>query len=193
MGQPKMWLPFGDEVMLQRLTRIMRQVTQPVAVVAAEDQELPELHPETLVCRDEFPDKGPLSGIYTGLKLLHENGVESAFVTACDCPFLKPEFVRFLADRFTPDFDSVLLTDGKYHYVLSAIFRTKLYDSAKRLLDHNQLRPIKLCDASSSLVLDIDAARISDPQLESLMNLNSPEDYEAALQKLNCENNHTNP
>ena len=43
MGLPKAWLPFGDETMLQRVVRIVATVANPVVVVAAENQELPEL------------------------------------------------------------------------------------------------------------------------------------------------------
>ena len=44
MGRPKAWLPFGpDEVMLQRVVRLVREVVGPVVVVAAPEQELPML------------------------------------------------------------------------------------------------------------------------------------------------------
>jgi molybdopterin-guanine dinucleotide biosynthesis protein A len=54
MGQPKAWLPFGDEVMLQRIVRIVRAVVDPVVVVAAPGQDVPEL-PDVQVIRDQGP------------------------------------------------------------------------------------------------------------------------------------------
>ena len=43
MGKPKAWLPFGGELMLPRVVRILRTVVAPVVVVAAPDQDLPPL------------------------------------------------------------------------------------------------------------------------------------------------------
>ncbi|MGZ6054814.1 MAG: molybdenum cofactor guanylyltransferase, partial [Isosphaeraceae bacterium] len=43
MGQPKAWLPFGPERMLQRVVRLVSTVTGPIVVVAAPGQELPSL------------------------------------------------------------------------------------------------------------------------------------------------------
>ena len=43
MGRPKAWLPFGGELMLPRIVRILREVVEPVVVVAASDQEVPPL------------------------------------------------------------------------------------------------------------------------------------------------------
>ena len=38
MGTPKCWLPFGDEVLLQRVVRVVGGVLSPVVVVAAKGQ-----------------------------------------------------------------------------------------------------------------------------------------------------------
>ena len=43
MGRPKALLPFGPEVMLERVVRILSAVARPIVVVAAPDQELPPL------------------------------------------------------------------------------------------------------------------------------------------------------
>ena len=43
MGSPKALLPFGDETMLQRVLRLLAPVVGPLVVVAARDQQLPEL------------------------------------------------------------------------------------------------------------------------------------------------------
>ena len=40
MGRPKAWLPFGDELMLPRVARLLREAVEPVVVVAAPGQDL---------------------------------------------------------------------------------------------------------------------------------------------------------
>ena len=92
MGRPKAWLPFGDEVMLQRVVRIVRAVVEPVVVVAAPGQDVPELPPEVEIVRDEIEGKGPLGGLAAGLAAL-EGQADAAYLSSCDVPFLMPEFV----------------------------------------------------------------------------------------------------
>ena len=70
MGRPKAWLPFGGELMLQRVVRVLRGVVDPVAVVAAPGQDVPPLPPEVSIVRDEVEGKGPLGGLAAGLAAL---------------------------------------------------------------------------------------------------------------------------
>ena len=67
MGRPKAWLPFGDEVLLQRVVRILQTVFDPIVVVAAPDQELPVLPDSVVVARDDREYLGPLNGLAVGL------------------------------------------------------------------------------------------------------------------------------
>lgn len=70
MGRPKALLPFGPELMLQRVVRILGEVVSPIVVVAAPDQDLPPLPAEILYARDEHPGRGPLEGLSAGMKVL---------------------------------------------------------------------------------------------------------------------------
>lgn len=54
---------------------------------------------------DLFPDHGPLAGIHAALTVMHS---PRAFITACDMPFLAPEFIRYLCSLATPEWDAVL-------------------------------------------------------------------------------------
>ena len=67
MGEPKAWLPFGGERMLQRVVRLVANVVEDVAVVAAPGQELPPLPPSVILARDPVPGRGPLQGLAAGL------------------------------------------------------------------------------------------------------------------------------
>src|SRR5258708_11619485 len=67
MGRPKAWLPFGPEVMLQRVVRMLSEVVAPIIVVAAPDQDVPALPAGVVVVRDEERGRGPLQGLAAGL------------------------------------------------------------------------------------------------------------------------------
>ncbi len=70
MGTSKALLPFGPETMLQRVVRLLGEIVSPIVVVAALDQELPELPGSVIVTRDENEGRGPLEGLRAGLKAL---------------------------------------------------------------------------------------------------------------------------
>jgi molybdopterin-guanine dinucleotide biosynthesis protein A len=93
MGRPKAWLPFGGETLLQRTVRVLREVVEPVIVVAAPGQDVPLLPEEVRIVRDEVEGQGPLGGLAAGLAAL-EGAVDAAYLSACDVPFLKAAFVR---------------------------------------------------------------------------------------------------
>tara|TARA_R110002072_G_scaffold173600_3_gene328462 strand:+ start:23733 stop:24353 length:621 start_codon:yes stop_codon:yes gene_type:complete len=180
MGRPKFSLQFGDEVLLQRVCRLLAEVVSPIVVVAAEGQELPALPDEVLIIRDEYDSLGPLAGIATGLDALPKE-VDAAFVTSCDAPLLRPEFVRRLIELLG-DHDVAAPTDGQYDHVLAAVYRTKLADHARRLLAEERRRPLFLVDETDSLRVHVDELRGVDPNLDSLRNMNTPEDYNDILQ-----------
>lgn len=179
MGRPKFSLPFGDEVLLQRVCRILSDAAAPIVVVAADGQNLPGLPDGVRVVRDEYDSLGPLAGLATGLESLRGE-VRAAFVTSCDAPLLRPEFVRRLIDRLG-DHDVAAPTDGQYDHVLAAVYRTELADQARRLLDANRRRPLYLLEESDSLRIHVDELLDVDPNLNSLRNVNTPEDYEEVL------------
>ena len=179
MGRPKATLPFGPEVMLQRVARILSEAVGPVVVVSARGQSVPDLSDNVQVVTDEYESHGPLAGIATGLGALR-NEVEFAFVTSCDVPLLKPAFVTEMVRRLG-NCDVAVPNDGQYDHVLSGVYRTKLEDQARQLLAADRRRPVFLLDDSSSLRVPVEELRAVDPQLDSLKNTNTPEEYAEAL------------
>src|SRR5438093_12861257 len=85
MGRPKAWLPFGHELLLQRVVRILGEVVDPISVVAAPDQEVPPLPPGVEIVHDSVRGRGPLQGLAAGLQSLRGK-VEAAYVSSCDAP-----------------------------------------------------------------------------------------------------------
>lgn len=179
MGRPKALLPFGPEVMLQRVVRRLREAAEPIVVVAAADQELPSLPEEIIVVRDERPDRGPLEGIAAGLRGL-SGLAEAAYVTACDVPFLQPAFVRRVVELLA-DYDAAMPHAEGFDQPLSAAYRLSVLPEIDTLLAADRLRPVLLFDRVRTRRISPDELAAADPELLSLMNTNTPEAYEAAL------------
>jgi len=178
MGRSKALLPFGPETMLQRVVRLLGSVVQPIVAVAAVDQVLPTLPASVIVTRDEREERGPLEGLRAGLKALPPE-IEGAYVTSCDVPLLVPGFVGQMLD-LTEGFDIAVMEVDGFAHPLSAVYCRTTLPYIEDLLARDRLRPAFLFDAVRTR--RITAAEItSDPDLRTLRNLNTPEDYQPAL------------
>jgi molybdopterin-guanine dinucleotide biosynthesis protein A len=180
MGRPKAWLPFGPERLLPRVVRLAGRAAGPVVVVAAPEQDLPPLPPAVLVVRDPVADRGPLQGLAAGLAALPESA-ELAYLTATDVPFLEPAWITRLAELIEDNDLAIPWAEG-FHHPLAALYRrAALLPAAESLLAAERLRPAFLMELVRTRVVTEDELRPVDPKLGTLRNLNTPDDYHAAL------------
>lgn len=179
MGQPKAWLPFGNELMLPRVARLLGEVTAPVVVVAAAGQEVPPLPVSVEVVRDEQEDRGPLQGLAAGLAAL-VGRADAAFLSACDTPFLRAAFVRRMIELLG-DCQICVAQVGDFHHPLAAVYRLDALPAVRQLLAADRLRPVFLFELAATRIVTASDLADVDPGLQSLRNLNTPADYEAAL------------
>jgi molybdenum cofactor guanylyltransferase len=183
MGADKATLPFGAETLLQRVARIVGQATSPVVVVAAQAQSLPELPRDIVVVRDQNPDRGPLEGMAAGLRAVQELSPEiaAAYITACDTPLLLPGFADRMAQMLDESHDAAVPMLDDVPQPLSGVYRTKLLPQIDELLAANRLRVRDLLERVPLRLVQADQLRDIDPGLLSLRNVNTPDDFRAAL------------
>jgi molybdenum cofactor guanylyltransferase len=179
MGRPKAWLPFGAETLLQRVVRLLSQVVQPIIVVAAPGQDLPHLPADVTVVRDTEKGRGPLQGLAAGLGAL-AGKADAAFLSGCDTPFLQPALVCRLIDLLGEN-DICVPKVGDYHHPLSAVYRMDVLAAVEKLLKDNRLRLIVLFEKLRTRVVTSAELIDADPELKTFGNLNTPEDYAAAV------------
>jgi molybdopterin-guanine dinucleotide biosynthesis protein A len=182
MGKPKAWLPFAGELMLPRVVRLLSEVVRPIVVVAAPDQEVPPLPSEVSIVRDEEKGRGPLQGLLAGLTAL-EGHADAAYLSSCDVPFLRPAFVHRLI-QLLGDHQICVPHVGEYHHPLAAVYRLDVAETVRRLLIEDRLRPFFLFQEVPTRVVETEELADMDPTFQSLRNLNTPQDYEAALRQI---------
>jgi molybdopterin-guanine dinucleotide biosynthesis protein A len=181
MGRPKVTLPFGPETMLARVVRLLGEAVDAVVVAGGLGQPLPPLPPWVLVVGDRRKDRGPLEGLAVGLRAAGTKA-EAAFVTGCDAPLLLPAFVRRMVE-LSAGYDVAVPHVAGLNEPLSAVYRTGVLPQAEALLAAGRLRPVHLFDQVRTRRVTADELADIDPQLQSLTNVNSPEDYRAALEQ----------
>ena len=181
MGLPKATLPFGPEVLLQRVVRLLSQAVQPIVVVAAPGQALPDLPDDVDIVRDEHESRGPMEGLRVGLSALRGR-CRRAYATSCDVPLLKPDFVRRVAALAEEGSEAAAVprTEGYFH-PLAAVYAIEVVIEIDRLLAADQRRLASLFDRVPTRVIEAAELLDVDPSLDSLKNMNQPADYLAAL------------
>ena len=188
MGTPKAALEWHGSTLLRRTAGILARVTNgPLVVVRAPGQDLPNLPKGTLISDDPREGKGPVQGIAAGLAALRGRA-DIAFISSTDMPFLHPAFarrvLRVLQDSETADV-ALPLARG-FRQPLAAAYRVSLAETAERLVAEDRLRPAFLFGQCTVETLDDAELKQDpvlaalDPDLDSVLNVNTPADYQAA-------------
>jgi len=156
------------------------------------------------------PVQGIAAGLAALSEQAEPGQAEAAFISSTDMPFLHPAFIRRvlrgLADAPDGGADApdggVDVKDGAgfegrgadvclpiargYPQPLAAAYRLTLAEAANRLVKQDRLRPAFLFEVCVVNRLDEAALKADpvlaslDPDLDSVVNLNEPADYEAA-------------
>ncbi|HET9256119.1 MAG TPA: molybdenum cofactor guanylyltransferase [Pseudonocardiaceae bacterium] len=186
MGTAKAALEWHGSTLLGRTLGVLaRALDGRLLVVRSPDQPLPSIPPRAEVVDDPAPGLGPLQGIAAGLAEL-VGRAPAAFICSTDLPFLHPLFVTRVMSALTDGFDAVLPVARGYPQPLAAAYRITLAPLAAELVAAGDLRPPSLLRRCATLVLD-DAALLrdpaladADPGLDSVVNVNFPQEYHAA-------------
>jgi molybdopterin-guanine dinucleotide biosynthesis protein A len=182
MGRSKAWLPFGPEVLLQRVVRILGEVASPIVVAAAPGQKLPELPIEVRVVLDPHSNRGPLHGFASGLRMLPID-VDLVYLTGTDAPLLQTSWVRRLVERIG-DADIALPEHAGFGQPLAALYRrSTVMPAAEALIREQRGRLLDLADRVQTLRFDGSTMGDVDPGLMTLRNLNSIGDYDQAIRE----------
>ncbi|ASQ89090.1 molybdenum cofactor guanylyltransferase [Mycobacterium intracellulare subsp. chimaera] len=175
MGRDKATLPGpgGAATLLEHVVGVVSQRCEPIFVMAAPGQPLPEVPARVL--RDEVRGQGPLPATGGGLRAAAETGARFAFVCAVDMPLLSASLIDDLIGLATEtNAEIVLPWDGRSHY-LAAVYRTDLAERIEGLVAAGARSMRALIDAS-------DAQQIVLPESRFLANVNSESDLRALAQ-----------
>ncbi len=184
MGEPKAALEWHGSTLLRRATGVLaRTVDGPVVVVRAPGQPLPPLPENVELVDDPVEGLGPVQGIAVGLAAVGTRA-ELAFVCSTDLPFLHPAYVRRLLGML--DEDAVLPHVRGHRQPLATAYRTALAPVLAEMAENRQLKLGQLFErcrtrrTDDAELLTEPRLRALDPDLDSVVNVNEPEEYRAA-------------
>jgi molybdenum cofactor guanylyltransferase len=187
MGTAKAMLEWHGSTLVRRVAGLVaRAIDGPVVVVRAAGQDLPALPSPVEIAEDARDGRGPLQGIAAGLDRLSARA-DVIFVTGVDTPLLHPAFVAHVLRSLRPEDDAALpRAHGFGHHLAAAYRTTPLARILGEQIERERLGARELVARLHAQELD-EAALLADPQiaaldphLDSLLNLNTPAEYEAA-------------
>ena len=180
LGRNKALEPFRGEPLIHRVIRRMGQVASNIIIVANDDERVAELDlPDGVTpVIDEYPGKGSLGGIYTGLRAAP---TEWAVFCACDMPFPSPRLYRALLSRRESSDAVVPVLDGRPEPIHAAYSRACL-EPIRAKLAADRLKISGFFDDVSVHYFTEDRVREIDPDFLSFFNINTQRDLEKANQ-----------
>jgi molybdopterin-guanine dinucleotide biosynthesis protein A len=182
MGSDKVALPFGGIPLIERVWRTLEPVARRVVVVGGEPR-LDRYGVETIP--DRYPGADSLGGVATALAHASETLGSDAWTlcVACDMPFLRPRLLAFLAE-LCEGFDVVVPRTGAGYEPLCALYRATCLPVIVAEIERGNLRIRGIFDKVRTREVEEQEVRQVDPNLRSFLNINRPEDLEAATRLL---------
>jgi len=170
-GSDKALLKLENQTMIELIVENLRKIFNKIYVISNADEY--SFLEDVVFAEDIIPGKGPLGGLYTGLKISDE---KYNFLTACDMPFLSAEFFKFLKKQ-KKGYDVLVPEYRAYLEPLSGIYTTDLIPYIKRALSNNQLK-IKsfFPEVNLKVIKEEEIREIADPEI-LFFNINYKDDF----------------
>ncbi len=178
MGCNKALLPWKDSTFLHVILQKLSLVCDELIVVA--NESLPAAFPGVRFVSDIIPFRGPLSGIHAGL--VHASS-PYAFVTACDMPFIEPAAVAWMGSQLQ-DRDAVVPAEDTFIEPLFACYAKTCVPVIESLLLRDERKTQELFRHIHCRYISGNELRIFDPTLRFLRNINSPAEYQFAVNEI---------
>lgn len=172
MGEDKALLPFGKTTVLDFLIGRLQRVCDEVILVTTPAQSYSNVSVRKIF--DLVSGKFGLGGLYSGLL---QSPAEINFVCGCDMPLLEPKLVRALVAQCA-GFDAVVPQVEGFFEPLCAVYSKACLPYIAAQLQTDDLRMTSWFAQARVRIVSEEELRAVDPELRSLMNMNTRADYE---------------
>jgi molybdopterin-guanine dinucleotide biosynthesis protein A len=181
LGRDKASLLIAGKRLLQQIIDKMSQLDEEIILVLAQGQLDPKLNsPQTVkTTTDLYYGKGPLVGIYSGLKA---SSGDYSLVVACDMPFLCVDLLRYMIG-LAKGFDIVIPRIGGHVEPLHALYSKDCLSHIEDMMKEGGiLNPTRLLDRVKVRYVEENEIESFDPERLSFFNVNTPSELQKAEQ-----------
>jgi molybdenum cofactor guanylyltransferase len=178
MGRDKAFLAFGNRLLIERVIEVIQRVTADVILITNTPEQYQRFGLPMFA--DVIPGAGSLGGIYTGLAYAK---TPYSLCLACDMPFVKPEFLRFLC-KTAAEADVVIPRNVEDFQPLCAVYSQVCREPIRQKIEAGRLKITGFFDEVRVRVIEGELLASYDPHDVMFFNANTPEEYEQARQML---------
>jgi molybdopterin-guanine dinucleotide biosynthesis protein A len=171
MGTDKGLLEFRGKKLFSFILDQVQGVSDDVYIISNREDD--DIYVPYRVFPDKILDIGALGGIYSALSYA-QNAL--CLILACDMPFVNRALIELLRTE-AAGFDAVIpeLRDGMLE-PFRAIYRTTCLPAVKAAIDAGERRAVSFLPQVKAKRIPPAALAQIDPNLESFVNINTPED-----------------
>ena len=177
MGANKAFLKFGGRTFIEHQIVQLGKIFDEIIVSANDADSYAGL--KLPVVSDIMPGKGPLSGICAGLI---RAASFHAFVIACDMPFIDEKMILYLKGQIG-DYDVIVPQTARGLEPMHAFYSKNCIQPIYRCIEKGKLRIIDFFSEVRVKVIDEKEFKGLDMSAQSLVNLNTPEEYKRYCKK----------
>ena len=180
MGQNKALMSLGASRLIDRVVDILGDVFGQLLIVTNTPDVYADL--EIPMVGDVVPNKGSLGGIYSAI---YHVMTPYCFVVACDMPFLNAALMRYMMRQMT-DYDVVIPDIEGQMQPLHAIYSKACLMPIEQRLAADRLKIVGFLSDVRVHTVTADEIRHVDPECLAFQNLNTPEEFQTAVERLNA-------
>lgn len=174
MGTNKALLRLGGQRIIDTLLAKIRPLFAEVLIITNDPAAYADLG--VPLWPDRLPGKGSLGGIYTAV---HHSAFAQTFCIACDMPLASPAVIAYLRDQ-APGYDVVVPRTPDGFQPLHAVYGKGCLPHMEAMLRADRLKIDRLFPLVRVRTVDEEEVRRIDSSLRCFLNVNSPEELEAA-------------
>lgn len=175
-GYNKAFLNFENKSFIENITN---QLTGFQNIYISVDNKEKYRKLDFTLVEDMYKDIGPIGGIYSALKAIDERYI---FVTACDMPKIKKEFIDFLCNTITEDVQCIVTQDEKGRiYPLGGIYSKDLIGEIENMIKEKDYKLLNLIIRTKSKIIPLSETNFNKSILNNINDIN---DYDK-LRNLN--------
>lgn len=178
LGYNKVLEIVGDRSLLEQVISCVASLSSEIIVVATEEQVIPQFkdYPDVQVVTDIYPGKGPLGGIYTGLKTSTST---CNLVVAADMPFLNCALLGYMLG-LADGVDLVAPRVEGQIEPLHAVYMQGCLGVIEKMMKEGVLGVHKLFSRVNVRYVEADEIARFDPEQRSFFNINTEGDLQMA-------------
>jgi FdhD protein/molybdopterin-guanine dinucleotide biosynthesis protein A len=174
-GSNKAFAEFNGTPLIERVIAILGSIFESLILITNSPEEFSYLR--LPIHEDPIKGLGPIGGIYAGLEAMRD---EIGFFVACDMPFINRNLVRHMV-AVRNDFDAVVPKIDWKVEPLHALYAKNCLPPILELIREGSYQTIKSFNSIRVRYVTEDEIRAIDPEVQSFMNVNRPDELLDAI------------